>query len=185
MRGRKPSPKPIGAEVFALPGSEVRIPPCPDDLVDDEVARTTWDAVTREMVAKNLYDEDCAHLVELYCINRSRFFAARKQFTAADMVILSHQGRRIPNPWLVASNMANDRMVKLASELGLTPVTRGRATKKAGVTDPFRVEVPEEPKWLGRGPSAARPSTRSPTGRGPTRRPAGRATSLPATSLPA
>ena len=104
----------------------------PDNLVDDEIARTTWDAVTREMVAKNLYDEDCAHIVELYCIHRSRFFAARAQFTAADMVILSHQGRRIPNPWLVASNMAHDRMVKLASELGLTPVTRGRATKTRG-----------------------------------------------------
>jgi P27 family predicted phage terminase small subunit len=130
MRGMKPAAKPLG-EVVELRASAVRIPPYPSTLPRG-LPRECWDAVTQEMVAKNIYDEDCRDIVEAYCIQRARFLEANEHLIEAAQISKSKHGKPTHNPWISISNHAFDRMVRLASELGLSPVSRQRAVKIRG-----------------------------------------------------
>jgi P27 family predicted phage terminase small subunit len=136
MQGRKPVIKPLGeGAVVDLPTSAVRVPVPPATLVDP-VARQCWDEVARVMVAKNIYDDDCAHMLEAFCVQRARFLDADAKVREKGQIHLSKaRGQPMHNPWLSVSNAAFSHMVKLGSELGLTPVSRQRAAKanrKAG-----------------------------------------------------
>jgi phage terminase small subunit len=128
MQGRKPAIKPLG-DVVELPASAVRIPPYPKTLPEG-LPRECWDDVTRQMVAKNTYDADCRDLVEAYCIQRARFIEAnRKAIEFGTLTVKSKRGKSSFNPYITLSNNAHDRMFKLALELGLSPVMRGRAVR--------------------------------------------------------
>jgi P27 family predicted phage terminase small subunit len=128
MRGRKPAPKPFG-DVVELPPSVVRIPPCPDTL-PGVLARECWDSVAREMVARNLYADDCRDLLEAYCIQRARFLEASRQIAMDGvMVATDNQKSARVNPWIRIANGAFDRLLRAGSELGLSPVSRQRAAK--------------------------------------------------------
>jgi P27 family predicted phage terminase small subunit len=127
MRGMKPVARPLG-DVVELPASPVRIPPYPDSLPDG-LPRQCWDEITRVMVARNIYDSDCNHVIEAYCIQRGRFLEADVKVRQMNAVMELKKGRKAYNPWISISNVAFDRMVRLASELGITPVTRQRAAK--------------------------------------------------------
>jgi P27 family predicted phage terminase small subunit len=106
------------------PGPSVRNLSLPDGF-----PRQCWDEITRVMVARNIYDSDCNHVIEAYCIQRARFLEADVKVRQMNAVMDLKKGRKAYNPWISISNVAFDRMVRLASELGITPVTRQRAAK--------------------------------------------------------
>jgi P27 family predicted phage terminase small subunit len=133
VRGRKPILPP--AEVVALPISQVRIPDYPATLPEG-LARECWDSITRELVHKMLWDTDISNAVEAYCVQWARWIHAEKMTdeTGGPVIPAGPDSRRlmIPNPWNLTANSAYDRMIKLTSELGLTPVSRMRAPKVKG-----------------------------------------------------
>ena len=126
MRGKKPVIPPLG-EVVDLPVSADRIPKCPDHL--HGLQRDCWDEVARILVVKNVYDEDCRQMLAAYCVQYARFLAADEQVQQQGMFVKSKRGSGKYNPYVGLSNTSYDRMVRLASELGLTPVSRKRVVK--------------------------------------------------------
>lgn len=130
MKGRKPAQTPM-AEVVDLPTSAVRIPTCPEYM--EGRSRIVWELVTRELVARNIYDTDVREMVAAYCIQYARFLDAENDVHKRGTVIRStKRNSQLYNPLLSVSDRAYDRMVKLAAELGLTPVSRKRVTKVRG-----------------------------------------------------
>ena len=129
MKGRKPVIPPLG-DVVAHPSSTVRVPACPDYLRGR--ARECWDMVVNEMLAKNIYDSDCRDMVAAYCVQLARFLTAEDDIDACGPTLLTKNKLVKFNPSLRLSNNAYDRMVRLASELGLTPVSRKRVVKIRG-----------------------------------------------------
>lgn len=119
MQGRKPAVKPL-ENVVDLPVSEARLPECPDSLKNDELMRQSWDQVTRVMVARNTFSDDCRSLVEAYSIQRARFLDNNR-------LAIENRGTSLHDRHITKSNVAFDRMFRIALELGLSPVMRGRA----------------------------------------------------------
>src|SRR5262245_17491952 len=125
MQGRKPVPRPL-VDLENLPPCGARVPAYPKTLPEG-MPRECWNEITPVMVAKNIYDEDCTSIVEAYCIQRARFLEANAKVGEHGALM---SGR--VSGWLRVANESQDRMLKLASELGLTPVTRHRAGKTKG-----------------------------------------------------
>jgi P27 family predicted phage terminase small subunit len=111
----------------------VRAPEYPPTLPEG-LPRECWDTVTRELVANNLWDTDCRDAVEAYCIVRAHFLQADARVRELGFVAKSKRGKPMNTPWVGIANAYFDRMVRLASELGLTPVARGRVTKAKRVS---------------------------------------------------
>jgi phage terminase small subunit len=59
--------------VVELPVSAV---PPPPDTLPEGLPRACWDATIRAMLAQRIYDSGCSDMVELYCVERSRFIEA-------------------------------------------------------------------------------------------------------------
>jgi len=131
-QGRKPVIHPLG-EVVDLPLSAARIPKASANLTG--IARECWNDVVREMVAKNIYDGDSRDMVEAYCIQRARFIEACEHVNNEGQMSKTMKSNVMKyNPWLGISNVAFINMVRLAGELGLTPVSRNRTRKIKGVS---------------------------------------------------
>jgi P27 family predicted phage terminase small subunit len=111
----------------------LRIPDYPPTLPEG-LAREVWDEVAHELVAKNIWDTDVRHVVEAYCICRAHFLEAEAKVRETGLLTKSKRGRDWYSPWVGLANGYLERMVKLASELGLTPVARGRVTKAKRVS---------------------------------------------------
>jgi phage terminase small subunit len=75
------------------------------------------------MLARGIYDSGCSDMVELYCVERSRFIEATAEAAkhGDDLAKLK--------PWLRIANAAGDRMLRVASKLGLTPTSRHKAAR--------------------------------------------------------
>ena len=129
MQGRKPVLEPLG-DVVDLPSSAVRIPKASKHLRGLE--REVWDETVREMVAKNIYDSDVKAAVEAFCIQRARFIEACEKVHETGQLGKTQRGAVRYNPWVGISNVAFLNMIRLAAELGLTPVSRQRAAKVKG-----------------------------------------------------
>ena len=84
------------------------------------------------MVAKNIYDDDCKQMLAAYCVQYARFLTADELVEEKGILIKTRRGGERYNPFIGMSNAAYDRMVRLASELGLTPVSRKRVVKVRG-----------------------------------------------------
>lgn len=125
MRGQKPVAQPMG-ELLVLPPGGIKAPPPPKTLPEG-LARECWDEVTKELIARNIYDSDCRDMVEAYCVQRARFIEANERIAEQGLMLKQKRGQGKRNPYVTISNHAYDRMVRLGAELGLTPVRRGKA----------------------------------------------------------
>jgi P27 family predicted phage terminase small subunit len=143
MRGRKPVPPP-GGEVVELPTAKVRPPECPATLPEG-LARASWEEVTRALISRNVWDADISFAVEAYCTARAHWLEAEAQVREQGLCVKSKRGRDGINPWVKVANSYFDRMCKVALELGLTPVSRGRVTKAK------RISRAPAAKFLGKG----------------------------------
>jgi P27 family predicted phage terminase small subunit len=112
--------------VVEFPTTPVRPPPYPWCLPEG-LERQCWDSLTRELVAKQIWDTDITDVCVAYCIQLARFLEANRLMT--EFVLKSRHGKARHNPYLTISNLSFDRMVRLMSELGITPATRSRVVK--------------------------------------------------------
>lgn len=126
MRGKKPVIAPLG-EVVDLPAATSCVPEPPAHL--QGLQRDCWNEVARVLVAKNIYDKDCEMMLAAFCVQYARFLTADEKVKERGLIILNKKGAGMHNPYVGISNSAYDRAVRLASELGLTPVSRKRVVK--------------------------------------------------------
>ena len=144
QRGRKPKPtrlkviqgnpgkRPIEADA-ATP--ETKIPSCPAHL--DTVARKEWKRVAEELRKLGLISAVSMAALAVYALAWSRWIKAE------NMIKKSKDGalQRTPNgymqisPWLVISNKAQDQMLRVMAEFGMTPASQSRANAAQGEFD--------------------------------------------------
>lgn len=126
MRGRKPIPN-----VLSFPNAS------PVDAVEVQSplplsgeAEKCWRHVTEEMRRAGTLSEDCLHSIAIYCINWARLVEAEEKVKLLGSIIKAPK-TQVPmhNPYLPVANRAAEMVMKLAAELGITPVSRARVSK--------------------------------------------------------
>lgn len=137
-RGRKNKPTPL-KKLEGNPGKralnnkepkpDVVIPDCPSHLQGE--ALKEWDRITKELYALGILAEvDKAALV-MYCIAWGDYLYARRMVDEEGDVITSIKGGKYQNPWVGIKNSAADRVLRIASEFGMTPASRARVKVEA------------------------------------------------------
>lgn len=134
MRGRKPTP--VAMRVLhgnpgrrplrnARPGTALDTPDVPDFL--DGEARAEWNRTLAEHEGTGLLTRADRALLAAYCVMWSRFVAAERHVTEHGPIVAAPRtATPMPNPHLKVSRDALDRLLKIAGELGLSPVSRAR-----------------------------------------------------------
>jgi P27 family predicted phage terminase small subunit len=111
-----------------LPASQARIPEPPASL-HEGLERDCWLEVVPELVRRKIWDTDLKDMVQAYCVQRARFMTANEKVQELGLIQKSKRGDGKFNPYISISNAAYDRMVRLATELGLTAARRESAKK--------------------------------------------------------
>ena len=143
-------PRPLPANVHALRGNAskkpiaqfldgvhpgVEIPPCPTHLTPD--ARIEWKRVASELEALGLICQIDRAALAAYCSAWAEVVTCERKITAlnakdadgsAGLVSITPSGYQQMSVWLQIRNRAYDRMMKFASEFGMSPSSRSRVT---------------------------------------------------------
>jgi P27 family predicted phage terminase small subunit len=110
----------------------------PDNL--SPVARQQWITVCEQLERAGLLTQVDRDALALYCETFARYREALDHLSRESCVVTSPNGYPIKNPWLTLAERAQDQMVALLREFGMTPAARSRVT----VTNPR----PKENKFL-------------------------------------
>ena len=97
----------------------------------DEYASKKWNAVVKLLDQMGLLNKADADLLELYCVTYSGYRRALESVAKTGMVLVTREdhGEQVEvrrNPFSVELHKYMDRMQKLLSEMGLSPVSRSR-----------------------------------------------------------
>lgn len=124
MRGRKPTPVPRDdARPATTTAAALLDPPAELDTIEAAEWRRLVAILSEEQLAA---DTDQA-LLRAYCCSFGRWRRAHDQVAATGgEVVKSPNGFPIQNPWLSIANKAQQQMIQLASEFGLSPTSRAR-----------------------------------------------------------
>jgi P27 family predicted phage terminase small subunit len=136
---RGPAPKPAkalrlagsvlaAARESAEPPSDEVLPECPAWL--DEVGRAAWADWLPRIAAMQIMSSGDRDALALMCDTWSRYLEARKRLSEEGEVIRVEGGDgRVTvkrNPWSAVLAEHGDRLRRMMSEFGLTPVGRAR-----------------------------------------------------------
>ncbi len=112
------------------PKFEIVIPECPEFL--DEIGRKEWDEVTLELFNAGVLAKVDKACLAAYCQNYSILVQASKVLNSKGVLVktASKNGYPVQNPALAIVSKAQERMLRFATEYGLTPSSR---TKVKGV----------------------------------------------------
>ena len=129
---------------------ETKIPPCPPHL--DAVARKEWKRVAEELRKLGLISAVSMAALAVYAAAWSRWIAAERQIKKAGGPLQkTPNGYMQISPWLVISNKAQDQMLRVMAEFGMTPASQSRANAAQAEFD-FGDDFGD---YLGRGRGAA------------------------------
>jgi len=133
-KGRKPKPtefkrlagnpgrRPLND---AEPHPPIILPDAPSEL--NAVGRAKWDELARKLFNQGILTELDIDLLYLYCINFQNFMDAQEKIKIfGGPVVKTEKGNPIQNPYLNIANQCQERMIKLASLFGMSPVDRSR-----------------------------------------------------------
>jgi P27 family predicted phage terminase small subunit len=142
MRG--PKPKPIELRVLhgaaaerahaEHPQPRRALPRCPDNL-EGEAAKC-WHRLARELYDAGLLSNIDRDALANYCIAYARHQKAEEMVAKSSEMLKAKDtvdadgnvkaGGFYQNPWLSIANKAQETMLKLAAEFGMTPSSRSR-----------------------------------------------------------
>jgi len=145
-RGRKPTPTKLKL-VRNNPGKRKinkREPkpkkplPLSPPAVLNKLAKKEWQRLAPELSKMGLLTAFDVALFAGYCAAYSTWYEAQGELEKHGRIVRAANGTPIPSPWLAVANKANEQVVKMGSEMGLTPSARTRLelpTDAAGVGD--------------------------------------------------
>lgn len=133
MRGRRPKPtrlklltgnpgrRPLNEHE---PQPEVAIPECPPEL--SPVAKREWDRLAAELVQLKLLTNLDRAALAAYCGAYALWAEATEQIQKYGTMVKSPTGYPIQSPYVSIANRQAEIMMRVASEFGFTPASRGR-----------------------------------------------------------
>jgi len=97
-------------------------PHCPDHLTGE--ARKEWERIIDELDAMGVLVTADRGAVAMYCSAWARWVKAERELASG--IVVESPKTKVPmhSLWLTVSNQAQDRMLALGKELGLTPRSR-------------------------------------------------------------
>ncbi len=131
MRGRKPKPEALRQRRNRRPSNTDPDAPlgaqgCPGWL--GEVARVEWRRLTSTATEWRVFTALDRGPLTAYCVAWERWCKAEAEVQRLGQLIKAPKtGAPMQNPYVSIANAAHDRLVKLAAELRLTPISRSRA----------------------------------------------------------
>lgn len=135
LRGRKPTPastkillgNPGGRPITTVVPKPRRGPlECPPEVEKDKVAKQYWEHFLTTTDPGHLMPVDAPMLAEL-CQTMSMLHSARaKLWVTGDIVKAKDGVTMYPSPWLAVVNRQREAMIKLMSNLALSPAERNR-----------------------------------------------------------
>jgi len=129
QQGRKPKASTIAESQRDQPESHIdRLPPAPDYLADREKAE--WDRVGQQLLEAGLIGRLDVTALATYCVAWGRWTDALENIKKHGVLVKSPQGFPMQSPLLAIANKAQEQMVKVMGELGLTPAARTRIPKR-------------------------------------------------------
>jgi P27 family predicted phage terminase small subunit len=145
MRGRKPLPSNV-VRLRGNPGKRrlnhaeprpaPRVPMCPACLGDE--ARKEWKRLTRELAGLGLLTGLDRGLLAAYCQAHALWVEAVSSIERYGTMIKSPNGFPMQSPYVAVANKQVEIMVRIASELGMTPSSRTRIrVGESTPADPF------------------------------------------------
>lgn len=139
MRGRKPKPTHIKA-ITGNPGKrplnvdeprpEIAVPDCPAELSDP--AKREWDRMVGELAKLRLLTHLDRAALAAYCSAYALWAEAIEAIQKYGAMVKSPNGYPIQSPYVAIANRQAEIMLRISSEFGFTPASRGRiATPKS------------------------------------------------------
>jgi P27 family predicted phage terminase small subunit len=133
MKGRKPVPTSLKILRGTFrkdrgfdPRPQIRIPPCPKLIMEDEEARREWRRVSRELKALGLLTLLDRAALSAYCVLWSRWVDAEAKVREKGSVIRSSDNNPVLNPFFKVALRTLQEMRAMLVEFGLTPSSRTR-----------------------------------------------------------
>jgi P27 family predicted phage terminase small subunit len=133
MRGRKPKPTHIKA-ITGNPGKrplnrnepvpETAIPECPPELSDG--ARREWDRLIGELSKLRLLTHLDRAALATYCSAYALWAEAVEAIQQYGAMLKSPNGYPVQSPYVAIANRQAELMLRISSEFGFTPASRGR-----------------------------------------------------------
>lgn len=151
MAGRRPIPDEL-KRLAGNPGKRPlkRAPRMPTDdatmpkiVREDKEARAEWKRLAPQLQLLGLIDATNQQSFAAYCLNWSLFLRAKRQVEQDGMTFKTDSGQIKAHPAFQAMRAAGSEMRKFATEHGITPSSRARATP--AVRQPTLPGVPEKP----------------------------------------
>lgn len=106
------------------PVQSIRLPSPPDYLTLEGIAE--WKRVGKLLKKSGLIDNLDATALAAYCVAYCRWVEAEDQIRKHGMLVKAPNGYPMPSPYLPIANKAQDQMVNLLGEFGMTPAARTR-----------------------------------------------------------
>lgn len=133
MRGRRPKPTRLKA-LTGNPGKrpfnedeprpEPAIPDCPPEL--GPIARREWDRLVGELASLRLLTNLDRAALAAYCGAYALWAEATEAIQKYGAMVKSPTGFPIQSPYVSIANRQAEIMMRIASEFGFTPASRGR-----------------------------------------------------------
>ena len=133
MRGRRPKPtrlkvltgnpgkRPLNTNE---PRPEVAIPDCPVEL--GAVAHREWDRLVGELSALRIMTNLDRAALAAYCGAYAMWAEATEAIQKFGTMVKSPSGFPVQSPYVSIANRQAEIMMRIASEFGFTPASRGR-----------------------------------------------------------
>lgn len=99
----------------------------------DDVAKAKWAEVYPILEGRGDVNQGTLDALAAYCSAWSRWTAAEQQVNALGPVVKSPAGFPVANPYAAAAAAAQRQMRQWATELQITPRSRGRRTEPESV----------------------------------------------------
>lgn len=121
------------------PSAPTRTPPAPSHL--NAHGKKEWRRIVKLLLNTKVYTDADHALLEAYCQAYGRWVDAEQQVQQFGSVIRTSNNNLVLSPYLSIANRALDQMQKLATEFGMSPVSRTRVSKiEDDNEDPFEAE---------------------------------------------
>jgi P27 family predicted phage terminase small subunit len=154
MRGRKAAPTRL-IELHGCPGKRKRsdAEPRPAAMEHDAPpaylsteARAEWARVVTQLRATGIISQLDTALLGAWCSTVGDFVISEQKLRQEGLVVDSRDRGPVRNPWVMIKGRAIEQMIRLGSELGMSPASRPRLRSYIPDTSTGQPELGHRPR---------------------------------------